>query len=230
MKCYSLEELFDFAMNPLQEKNAEIASHLTRCKSCMEDYQLILDTLNEKDPELLPEEIAHAETVTRAFFAAKYNWNDFQNFIGRIANTLQEQVKRGLSFLNTANLFQAEPATLFAASGKELKGSASGAVPAITFEADTPQCSDYYWKIQMSFPSMLSQTAALRMKITDKTGSSMKNGTLLFLGKEFAVRMGSVSIPFKDFQNDKKCTSIGIRFADGLTTSGSIRFLPESYA
>ena len=130
MKCYSLEELFDFAMNPLQEKNAEIASHLTRCKSCMEDYQLILDTLNEKDPELLPEEIAHAETVTRTFFAAKYNWNDFQNFIGRIANTLQEQVKRGLSFLNTANLFQAEPATLFAASGKELKGSASGAVPA----------------------------------------------------------------------------------------------------
>jgi hypothetical protein len=70
----------------------------------------------------------------------------------------------------------------------------------------------------------------IKMNVVDKNGKNLTNGTLLFLGKEFAITMGLSMIPFKEFQNSRQNASIGVRFSDGETVDGSIKFLPEPFA
>lgn len=231
MKCYSLEELLAFAMNPEKPEQEEIAVHVIKCGKCRKDFELVLETLGNEVQAPLPGDKALAEAATKELFA-RQKWNSFSNFIERISSTLQEQAKKGLSFLNTAQLFAPQKKVFAASSGT---GSAPAQLsfndaPSITFEADTPDYSDYYWKIQMVFPMMISDSAMIQMKVSGKSEKNINQGTLLFLGKEYRIMFGNVSIPFREFKNNSACTSsIGIRFDDGSATSGSIKFLPESF-
>ena len=235
MKCYNFEQLIAFAMDPAREENFEIASHIARCSECRSNFELALETVSEDvEPQACDEE--YAKTVVSAFFEKKNAWNKFQAFFENAAAKLQEQVKKGLSFLPSSQLFTLNEQPVFASTAPRKFASRPAAVPSfnslptVTFEAETPDYSDYYWKIQMAFPMMVSENAMIKMNVVDKNGKNLTNGTLLFLGKEFAITMGLSMIPFKEFQNSRQNASIGVRFSDGETVDGSIKFLPEPFA
>ena len=64
----------------------------------------------------------------------------------------------------------------------------------------------------------------------DEEGFTPTKAGLYTITYESKDLFGNVSIPFREFKNNSACTSsIGIRFDDGSATSGSIKFLPESF-
>ena len=100
MKCYELEKMIAFAADPVKPEHAEIASHITHCKSCQSDFELVLETIQQYNAEPLPGDAALAKDVTSAFLAKKNTWEKFQNFVEKTVNLFQEQIKKGSMFLN----------------------------------------------------------------------------------------------------------------------------------
>ncbi|MBQ9771816.1 MAG: hypothetical protein IJW23_08335 [Lentisphaeria bacterium] len=238
MKCLSFEQIAAFVMDPAREENFEVMNHIFHCSECRQNYELALETCSE-NPEPLPGDKQLAKDATAALFARNSVWKKFQNFISSTAVKLQEQVKKGLPFLSMNQLTTQNAQVSFSSKKVSFAASSplaapampiSGSLSTITFESEVPNDSAYYWKSQMAFPMMVSESAMITMTVQDKSGANLSRGTLLFLGKEFAIVMGRVSIPFKDFQNDRQCASIGVRFPDGGAVSGTIKFLPESFS
>ena len=235
MKCYDFEQLITFAMNPAKSENLEIISHIAECSDCRSVFDMALETMTEEVEHHADDKQVAQEAVS-AFFKKKSAWNSFIAFFEKAVAKLQEQTKKGLPFLNASQLFAPAAQPVFASSGSGLFSSSAAAAPSfsslptVTFEADTPDCSDYYWKIQMAFPMSVSANAMITRNVKDKAGKNLTKGTLLFLGKEFSITMGQTLIPFKEFQNNRLCASIGVRFPDGGTVAGSIKFLPEPFA
>ena len=234
MKCYDFEQMAAFVIDPAKEDRFELVSHIALCSECRNNFELALETLTEKS-EPLPGDEQLAKEVVSAFFEKKNAWKRFQAFIENTAAKIQEQVKNGLPFLSTSQLTTRRAQPVFSATKPASFSMASStpsfsSLPTVTFEAETPNSSDYYWKIQMAFPMMMSENAMITMNVQDKAGKNLTKGTLLFLGKEFPITVGRVAIPFKEFQNNRQCASIGVRFSDGGTVAGSIKFLPESFA
>lgn len=238
MKCYDFEQLISFAMNPAKEESPEMILHIAKCSRCRAVFEMALETMTE-EIEHQPGDKQLAQEVVSEFFEKKSIWNKFMAFFEKVSEKLQEQTKKGLPFLNFSQLLTPSAQPLFTSEyrscccSKTVSSTTAAlnfnSLPAVTFEAETPNCSDYYWKIQMTFPMMVSANAMITMNVKDKSGNNLTKGTLLFLGKEFSITMGQSFIPFKEFQNSRQCASIGVRFPDGGTVAGSIRFLPESF-
>lgn len=225
MSCDFADKIFDFAADPLNPENAETALHLLHCKECRKDYKLAQETLQEEDPELEEEFDSAVSTLLE-----KGNiWQKFYDMIGNIAEKLQGN----FGIVNLSRVMQPQPSMLFAAASPAAgmgMQSKFGEKPAITFESESPDFSDYYWKAQMTFPSMMSSHAMIQMKVSGKEGKPLNGAKLLFLGKEFSILAGVSNIPFKEFTAAKKSNSIGVCFNDGCKISGTIKFLPESFS
>ena len=80
MKCYSLEELLAFAMNPEKPEQEGIAVHVIKCGKCRKDFELVLETLGNEVQAPLPGDKALAEAATKELFT-RQKWNSFSNFI-----------------------------------------------------------------------------------------------------------------------------------------------------
>lgn len=223
MTCYSFDALVEFAMDPLKPEHAELAAHLLSCKDCRREFNIAMGTgENEEENKAFSAEF-------QTLLKKKEVWTKFHQFIDNIA----EKMQGAFGMVNLSRVMQPQASMLFAAASPAAKPAFQtkfGEKPAITFEAETPNYSDYYWKAQMTFPTMVSSHAMIQMQLSGKEGKPLNNGTLLFLGKEFNIIAGVSTIPFKEFVKERKSNSIGVRFNDGCQTDGTIKFLPESFS
>lgn len=229
MSCCDIEKLINFALEPLSEKNAETAAHVAVCPKCREEYALALESVQQdnifiNDADREEARCVTAEMLENASGSIRFG-NMFQNLLDMIRNKVVGTAASQFSTAQSA-VFGAAPAPSVGAPRRVM------ADPKITFESCCGKESQYYWKMQMTLPVMVTESSRIMLKVVNAENRAVANGgMLLFLGKKIPINAGLASIPLKLFL-ERTCSkdenTVRFMFADSVISRGTIKFLPEA--
>ena len=229
MSCYTSEELIAFAMDPLQEKNAQIAAHLINCRKCREEHIMAQAALKQDDVFLNDADRSEAHQAAlelKKSQGANIRFGASFQKIVKAAGKLQGMVK-------LSDLFSSSPQqAVFGAAAVRPSVMMQRNVPAdpqITFESNCKQPGKYYWKMTVGLPLMVNSMSRITIKLVDAEKKPINRGTLHFLGQEIAICAGIASLPLKVFAENLRENEVEFVFEDKTVSPGCIRFLPEMF-
>lgn len=230
MKCLSAEELIAFAENPGAEGNAGVAAHIFGCPECRADFRIALSVVKEgagaaaaggADGRDAREAVSRMKRSGAA-------WRGLCGAVSRLRRLLDEGRPRGMVCLPAGgSLWRGGAAPVFCASSGKRGLPGGSAPPVITFESYEGREGAHYWKMQMTFPPVLSDGSPVVLKITDARGAPIPGGTLFFLGRELPAAAGAATLRFSDFKENLRDPTVRFRFADGFESPGVIQFLSD---
>ena len=252
MNCLSDAELRHFVRNPLTADHAETATHIFSCDSCA---ARLLNELDIQATGTDFPEATEAEPVDfREFWRMRKQkdlWIQVSELLER-GQTRKESVPEftwtpGLSILPNAaasanpgmgTATPVRPQVNLQAERFERVSASPQATPAVprdqgndqvelAFVSQCDKSKPLFWQAVLTLHLSANQDDTLTIKISDKTGSRIPAGQMLFLGRVLPVINGLAGITLRDFQRGLKNPSVAFRFATGETVEGEISLLKQ---
>lgn len=228
MNCPHHEDLIKFALDPLHEKNAELAGHISICKSCQNNLNdinpiiLLPDKVTEEDIKLVKNFIQDAKK--------KHNlWEEFKSLIAEIwknapqSDSFEDRaLSWGKSLLSKGWDIISSPAVGAIASGISIGSFSEPDSLVIAFIADCDKLSSCYWRAEIIIPRNITADGILTLRVTDANGEVIKNGKFTLLGIELKLNDGIAEIEFAKFKENLKNTTVKLNYPDGTVVSGDL--------
>ena len=221
--CPDIETLIEFAYRPIAEENADIAAHVYTCPGCCTNLDIANLVIDADQYDITTTDLNLSVQLVNKVIQKKA-WNYLGNVIQQIAELLKNKV-----FITNPEFEQAfykgfTKKSLFAASAKSKKSKITSPI-IISFISNEDEHSQYYWQAELAMPVILSKTSLLTFKITDKNGSPVRKGKLIFQNIELDITAGIATISFSAFKESVgNPGTIALRFSDSYLSNGMIQF------
>ena len=224
-QCPDIEDVFEFAENPMQESNAEIAAHILTCPACQENFRIALEIIDMPSTPATAEENDDAEKIVARMLNAHKLQTKLKDTIKALCSQLE---KAAFVLVDPQNLpwFQEDRKGLsFAAKqSPDNRPTLPTADFVIRFNSYQSEESPYFWRMELSIPRLLHAETVMPIRITGTGGRNIDRAKLVYLGVELPVSDGKAGLTAQNFKDSLKGHGIAVIFRDGTIAPGEISF------
>lgn len=217
MMCPGEGELRAFAVDPLQEKWADLAAHIEACDRCRDAFAAVLA---ENDGEVKP-------TPEDGAFIKAFTAKHCRRSAEEAKRLVEFAIKKRMSFVKASGSYAlaAAPAVGNGAADDAFDDQCGPNEEVhFVYAAENVDEVSGFWRAELTVPRAVRPETMVAVSVSDAERNPVADGVLRIAGCSLPIAAGAATLPFSLFLDGIEDTNVSFSRAGASPVAGRLLF------